>query len=141
MRAMEKLVDEGMTRFLGVSNFDVEELRGAEATLRNERLACDQVLYHLGDRGIERRLLPYCREREIAVVGYSPFGNRGFRGNRQTALNFLARAGVFLIPKSSNPDHVRENAAALDRQLSPAEIAAIDRAHPAPDRDVPLGMI
>lgn len=79
MRAMEKLVAEGMTRFIGVSNFDVEDLRGAEAALRNERLACDQVLYHLGDRGIERRLIPYCRERQIAVVGYSPFGHRGFR--------------------------------------------------------------
>lgn len=155
MRAMEKLVAKGMTRFVGVSNFDVEELRGAEAALRKERMACDQVLYHPGDRGIERRLLPYCREREIAVVGYSPFGHRGFRvapvlagvarrtGHtpRQVVLNFLASHGVFLIPKAANPDHVRENAGAVGWELSPEDAAAIDRAFPTPARDVPLGMI
>jgi diketogulonate reductase-like aldo/keto reductase len=60
MRAMEKLVDEKLVRFIGVSNLDVEEVKAAEAALRNHRLAADQVLYHLGDRGIERRLIPYC---------------------------------------------------------------------------------
>ena len=59
MRAMEKLVAEGMVNFIGVSNFDVVELNEAERALQNERIACDQVLHHLGYRGIERRLLPY----------------------------------------------------------------------------------
>jgi diketogulonate reductase-like aldo/keto reductase len=72
MRAMEKLVAEGLIRLIGVSNFDVEELKAAEKALRNEPMACDQVLYHLGYRGIERRLLPYCTKRKIAVVGYAP---------------------------------------------------------------------
>ena len=62
------LVTEGLVRFIGVSNFDVEELKEAERALKNERMACNQVLYHLGERGIERRLLPYCNERRIAVV-------------------------------------------------------------------------
>ena len=129
MRAMEKLVADGMTRFIGVSNLDLTELREAENALKKERLAANQVLYHLGDRGIERRLVPYCRERGIAVVGYSPFGHRSFpspgsRGGRvlaevaartghtprQVVLNFLTRDGVFTIPKSGNPEHVRENA-------------------------------
>ena len=78
MRAMEKLVAEGLIRFIGVSNFDVEELKAAEKALRNEPMACDQVLYHLGYRGIERRLLPYCTKRKIAVVGYAPFGHGNF---------------------------------------------------------------
>lgn len=155
MRAMEKLVADGLTRYIGVSNFDLAELREAEAALRNERIACNQILYHLGDRGIERKLLPYCRERQIAVVGYSPFGHSGFRGGkvldeiarrhgrtaRQVALNFLTRDGVFTIPKASKVEHVRENAGGGGWQLSPEDIAAIDRAFPAPARDVPLGMI
>ncbi|MFB3826157.1 MAG: aldo/keto reductase [Bryobacteraceae bacterium] len=155
MRAMEKLAAEGLTRYIGVSNFDLEELREAEAALRNGRIACNQVLYHLGDRGIERRLLPYCRQRQIAVVGYSPFGHSGFRGGgvleeiarrngrtvRQVALNFLTREDVFAIPKASNVEHVRENAGGAGWRLSPEDIAAIDRAFPAPVRDVPLGMI
>lgn len=139
MRAMEKLVKEGLVKFIGVSNFDVEELAAAEQALSDNRLACDQVLYHLGYRGIERRLLPYCAEREIALVGYSPFGHGNFqslessggkgaevgkqvlaeiaerhgRTPRQVALNFLTRhPGTFTIPKASRPDHVRENSLA-----------------------------
>jgi diketogulonate reductase-like aldo/keto reductase len=56
MRVMEQLVDEGLIRCIGVSNFDVEDLTAAMSTLRNEPMASNQVLYHLGDRGIERRL-------------------------------------------------------------------------------------
>lgn len=161
MRAFEKLVAEGMTRYVGVSNFDVEELAEAERALPNERLACNQVLYHLGDRGIERRLIPYCAERGIAVVGYSPFGHRGRfpsprtpggrvleeiarrhgRTPRQVALRFLTRADVFTIPKSGNPEHVRENAGGTGWELAPEDLDALDRAFPAPAHDVPLGMI
>src|SRR5689334_16285665 len=90
MRAMEKLVAEGMTRFLGVSNFDLPELQAAEQALRRERMACNQVLYHLGDRGIERRLLPYCAAQGIAVVGYSPFGHRSFPSPRSQGGRVLA---------------------------------------------------
>src|SRR5262249_55548057 len=71
MGAMEELVKQGKIRFLGVSNFDVAELQHAIAGLSRERLVCDQVLYHLGERGIEHHLIPFCRENEIAVVGYT----------------------------------------------------------------------
>ncbi|MBL8295323.1 MAG: aldo/keto reductase, partial [Bryobacterales bacterium] len=60
---------------------------------------------------------------------------------RQVVLSFLTRDGCWAIPKSGNPEHVRENAGALDFQLSTSAIEAIDRAFPAPDHDVPLGMI
>jgi diketogulonate reductase-like aldo/keto reductase len=161
MRAMEKLVSEGLVRFVGVSNFDVEELTEAEAALRNEPMACDQVLYHLRDRGIERSLIPHCARREIAVVGYAPFGHGDFpspesrggrvlaeigkrhgRTARQVALNFLTRhSNVFTIPKAARPEHVRENAGGAGWKLTAEELAAIDRAFPAPDHDVPLGVI
>ena len=161
MRAMEKLVDEGLIRFIGVSNFDVEDLMAAESALRNERMASNQVLYHLGDRGIERRLLPYCARREIAVVAYSPFGHGNFpspnsiggrvlaeiaerhgRTPRQVALNFLTRhPSVFTIPKTTRPERVRENAGGVGWALTREEITAIDRAFPAPDYDVPLGVV
>jgi diketogulonate reductase-like aldo/keto reductase len=161
MRAMEKLVDEGLIRFIGVSNFDVEDLVQAESALRNERIASNQVLYHLLDRGIERRLLPYCARQEIAVVAYSPFGHGNFpapwtsggrvlaeigkrhgRTLRQVALNFLTRhPAVFAIPKTTQPERVRENAGGAGWKLTADEIAAIDRHFPAPDHDVPLGMV
>jgi diketogulonate reductase-like aldo/keto reductase len=161
MRAMEKLVTEGTIRLVGVSNFDLDELTAAENALRNEPLTANQVLYHLGKRGIERRLLPYCAAREIAVVGYAPFGHGDFpspqsaggrllaaigkqygRTARQVALNFLTRhPHVFTIPKTTHPERVRENAGGAGWRLTPEEIAAIDRAFPAPAFDVPLAVL
>ncbi|MDF2727809.1 MAG: aldo/keto reductase [Nitrososphaera sp.] len=162
MRAMEKLVDEGMIRFIGVSNFDVEQLREAQRALKKYRIACDQVLYHLAYRGIEQDLLPYCAEKGIAIVGYSPFGHGSFpsshsrggkvlaeiakrhnRTMRQVALNFLTRdPNLFTIPKAGNPDHVRDNSGAVgDWKLSDEDISTIDRTFPLPRVGKPLEMI
>jgi diketogulonate reductase-like aldo/keto reductase len=161
MRAMEKLIERGLIRFAGVSNFDVEELQGAADSLEDQRLACDQVLYHLEDRGIEVRLLPQCAQEQIAIVAYSPFGHGKFPGAhsaggrllaeiaerhdrtpRQVALNFLTRPpNVFAIPKTTHPDRVKENAGAVGWKLSAQETDAIDRAFPAPAFVMALGTL
>jgi diketogulonate reductase-like aldo/keto reductase len=160
MRAMEHLIDQGQIRFAGVSNFDVDQVKAAQAALRHHRLASNQVLYHLRERGIERKLIPYCAAQQIAVVAYTPFGRDQFRADsrggavlagiaqrhgrtvRQVVLNFLTRFDhVFTIPKAGNPEHTRENAGGLDWALAAEDIAAIDRAFPAPTRDVPLAML
>src|SRR5262249_10226198 len=72
MAGLEDLVARGLVRYIGVSNFDVEELRDAMRALARERVACNQVLYNLGNRGIERELIPLCEKEGIAVVGYTP---------------------------------------------------------------------
>lgn len=162
MRAMEKLVDDGVVRFIGVSNFDVAELRKAEQSLSKHRIACDQVLYNLQYREIERHLLPYCNDRQIATVGYSPFGHGTFpspstnQGKvleriakahnhtaRQVALNFLTRhQNLFTIPKAGEPKHVRENANSSGWSLTEDDISAIDRAFPIQGHEGdPLQMI
>jgi diketogulonate reductase-like aldo/keto reductase len=156
MRAMEELVAAGKIRFLGVSNFDVDELREAMGALSRERIASNQVLYNLGARGIERDLLPFCAAEGIAIVGYTPFGNWPRAGSaalrvlseigkrhgktaHQVALRFLTRTPeLFAIPKASDVTHVGENAGAVDFELDDDDIAAIDRAFPAPKRNVPL---
>jgi diketogulonate reductase-like aldo/keto reductase len=156
MAAMEDLVAAGKIRFIGVSNFDVAEMKEAIASLGRERLACNQVLYNLAHRGIERDLIPFCAEEGIAVVGYTPFGDfprtraggldtleqiaeRHRATPRQVVLRFLARQpNVFAIPKAVDPEHVRENAGAAGFDLDASDIAAIDRAFPAPRRKVPL---
>lgn len=144
MRAMEELVRRGLIRLIGVSNFDVTQLKAAQAALTRERLVCNQVLHHLRDRRIERDLLPYCEKHNIAVVGYTPLARGGFhrgvvaeiakkydRTPRQVALNFLTRRpSLFTIPKASRAEHVRENAAALDFSLTPDDLKAIDAAMP-----------
>jgi diketogulonate reductase-like aldo/keto reductase len=142
MRAMEDLVAKGRVRFVGVSNLDVAQLEAARAALGRERLVCNQVLYHLRDRSIETDVLPYCEGQQIAVVGYTPLARGGFRRDtvaeiarrhgrapRQVALNFLTRRpSLFTIPKASQPDHVRENAAALDFALTPDDVRVIEAA-------------
>jgi diketogulonate reductase-like aldo/keto reductase len=139
MRAMEELVRRGLVRFIGVSNFDVAQVEAAQTALMRERLACDQVLYHLRDRKIERDILPYCESQNIAIVGYTPLARGGFhrgvvaeiakkhgRTPRQVVLNFLTRRlSLFTIPKASQSAHVQENAAALDFRLTPDELSAI----------------
>jgi len=148
--ALEQLVDEGLIRALGVSNFDVDDLEESLASLRRYPIACNQVLYHLQERSIEHAVLPFCSQHDIAIVGYSPFGHGEFlrpgsRGKRvldeiaqrrnatprQVALAFLTRhEDSFAIPKAERDDHVRENAGAGDIELKREEVAAIDAAFP-----------
>jgi diketogulonate reductase-like aldo/keto reductase len=149
MRAMAELVDAKKVRFVGVSNFDVQELEAAKLALGRHRLAANQVLYHLGERGIESEVLPWCKKNGVAVVGYSPFGSGDFPGPktpqgkvlaevaakvqrtpRQVALAFLSRdPSVFLIPKAEKADHVRDNAGGAF-PLPKDAVAAIDQAFP-----------
>ena len=140
MRAMRELVKRGLVRFAGVSNFDVEQMKLARAALGDLPLACNQVLYHLRDRAIEKDLVPWCERQSVAVVGYTPLARGGFVKTvvaevarrhgatpRQVVLNFLTRRrSLFTIPKASRPEHVRENADALDFTLSREDLRAID---------------
>lgn len=150
MRALGDLVHAGKTRFVGVSNFDLDEMLEARELLDDIPLACNQVLYHLRERGIEHRLVPAARAAGIAIVAYTPFGRGKFpdptsNGGavlvriaqkhgatpRQVILAFLTReANVFTIPKASTVAHVEENAAAGDLQLDASDIATIDAAFP-----------
>lgn len=150
MRALEQLVAGGKARAIGVSNFDVRQVREAQLRLTRERLACNQVLYHMRERGIEQELIPYCRAHGIAVVGYTPFGRGRFpsagsreritlehigakygKTPRQVILNFLTREpDTFAIPKASNEKHVEENAASVGWELSGEDVGLLDAAFP-----------
>jgi diketogulonate reductase-like aldo/keto reductase len=149
MQALEALVERGATRFVGVSNFEIDSMLEAASYLRAAPLACNQVLYHLGERGIEHELIPAAYQRGIAIVAYTPFGRGGFlrrakgRGvlesvarkhgatPRQVALAFLTREqNVFAIPKAAQVAHVEENVAAGSLTLDAGDIVAIDEAFP-----------
>ncbi len=156
----ERLVRDGKIRHYGVSNFDTGELERALALAGPDRIACNQVLYHLEERAIEHAVLPWCERHGMAVVAYSPFGSGRFPGARspggrllaeiaqargatprQVALAFLVRrAGVSTIPKAARVEHALENAAAGELTLSAEEEARLDRAFPRgrPGRGVPV---
>jgi diketogulonate reductase-like aldo/keto reductase len=161
IEGFETLVASGKILSWGVSNFDVDDLDRVAAIAGEGHPACNQVLYHLQERAIEHRVLPWCRARAVAVVAYTPYGqsaaafDSGTRQGRvlheiaaahhatarQVALAFLLRhTDTFVIPKSSDLSHVEENAAAAALDLSAAEVARIESAFPL-DKPGPLPMI
>jgi len=139
----EELRAAGKIRSYGVSNFDEDLLAEAVRLAGPRRIACNQVLYNLAERHVEAKVLPACRELGVAMVGYSPFDGLPESGEvsaiarelsatpRQVALAFLTRLpDTFAIPKASTVAHVEENAGAASLELSPGQIARLERAHP-----------
>jgi diketogulonate reductase-like aldo/keto reductase len=145
-----ELMEEGAIRSWGVSNLDVADMEelGTDP-------AANQVLYNLAERGIEWDLLPYCRERGVAVMAYSPIeqgallrhavvqavASRHGATPAQVALAWVIRSdGVTAIPEAGTPEHVRENHGALGLELDAADLAELDEAFPPPDGPRPLAI-
>ena len=150
--AFERLREAGHIRAWGVSNFDVDEMDAMPAGCFT-----NQVLYNLEARGAEFDLLPWMGEHSMPLMAYSPVGQGG-KLLRHKALQAVARRhaatagqiavawtlrrpGVVAIPKASNADHVRQNAAAAEITLSADDLATLDAAFPPPRRKHPLAML
>jgi diketogulonate reductase-like aldo/keto reductase len=151
VKAFEGLRAAGKIRAWGVSNFSVRQMEGLLRIPRGDRCATNQVPYNLGDRHIERDLLPWCERQGMPVMAYSPLGGPGASVLRDStlaaigaahgcsaaavALAWTIRSGmVIAIPESGSVAHVKENAVALSLTLTPAELAALDAAHPPSGR-------
>jgi diketogulonate reductase-like aldo/keto reductase len=154
MRAFDELVEAGKARFVGVSNFEAPEMAEAASYLRGAHLACNQVLYHLCERGVEHEVLPEARRHGLAIVGYTPFGRGAYlragakrrdvleriarkheAAVAQVALAFLTRdPALFTIPKAARVEHVEENAGAGELKLDKQDLADIDAAYPRGER-------
>lgn len=147
--AFEELRNAGKIRSWGVSNFDEEWLADSLEIAGEGKVVCNQVLYHLKERAIEHAVIPFCEEHGIAVVAYSPLGAGSFPSSsvlseiaeargatpRQIALAFLVRRPfLFAIPKTSNPRHAEDNAAAAGIDLSDEEVRRIDEVFPQGSR-------
>lgn len=161
LAGFEALKASGKILSWGLSNFDVDGLDAALGIAGPGAIACNQVLYHLGERAIEHAVEPWCRRNGVALVAYSPFGSGDFpkvesRGGRvlagiagahettpyAVALAFLTRHdGVFAIPKTGSPERAVANAAAGDLVLAAGEIAALDAAFPRGPRPRHLPML
>jgi diketogulonate reductase-like aldo/keto reductase len=62
----------------GVSNFDLDDLKEAESLPGGKEIVANQVLYNLMHRGIEWDLLPWCQQRQLPIMAYSPVEQRAF---------------------------------------------------------------
>lgn len=152
----EELVDEGMIARWGVSNLDIKALTRMEEIDGADRCQTNQVLYHLGSRGVEYDMLPFLRERDMPMMAYSPLGRGGLLEHpalravadrhatepAQIALAALLRQeDVVLIPKASTVAHVEANAEALDIRLDEEDFAVLDHAFLPPTKPEPLDII
>lgn len=161
VECMEELKASGKIRMWGVSNFDTRDMRELWKIPGGENCVVNQVLYHLGSRGIEYELLPWMREHRVAAMGYCPLAQKGTlrrgmyqdknvqtvaaRHNATPAQILLAFAlrqdGLIPIPKAGTPEHLRLNAAARDILLSEEDLALLEQSFPAPRRKLPLDIV
>lgn len=147
MGAMEQLADSGKVRFIGVSNFYVHDLKKAQNAMSKHKIVSNQVRYSVIDRSIESGLLEYCRQHNVTIIAHSPLatgltrikakdpervidkvGQARSKTAAQIALSWcIAKKGIVTIPKANSVEHVKENCAASDFQLSPEELQLLDR--------------
>jgi diketogulonate reductase-like aldo/keto reductase len=139
----EKLRAQGHIRRWGVSNFGVRDMEDLYRVSGGDRCATNQVRYNLQDRGIERDLLPWCVQRGMPIMAYSPLGQGGSllrnaalarvaeRHQCQPAAVALAwtmRSGHSIsIPEAGSTAHVRQNAVALTLRLTDQDLSELDR--------------
>jgi diketogulonate reductase-like aldo/keto reductase len=145
--AFEHLRAAGKIRAWGVSNFNVGQMEDLFRVPDGHRCATNQVPYSLSRRGIERDVLPWCKQHNVPVMAYSPLGGDkhlviGDRTLAQigaihgcsaaaVALAWVIRSGsVIAIPESGSPAHVKENAVALSIALTPRDLETLDAALP-----------
>lgn len=170
LEAFERLREAGKIRRFGVSNFDVDEMANLHALPGGEACAVNQVLYHLGSRGIEHALLPWQRARGIPTMAYCPLAQGGqLRRELLTHPELLEvasglgitptqlllawairpvadpqgerRRDVIAIPKATGLEHVEQNARVLEIALTDEALERLDAAFPAPDRKTPLDIV
>lgn len=155
LEAFESLKKAGKIRDYGVSNFDADDMKKATNLPLGKQIATNQVLYNLARRGIEWDLLPWSRQHNIPTMAYSPIEQKGILNNSalkavasqhnatpaQIGLAWLLQQqGIIAIPKASNPEHVKENSAALDIKLTQEDLDELDKAFPPPNRKMSLAI-
>jgi diketogulonate reductase-like aldo/keto reductase len=150
--AFENLRLAGKIRAWGVSNFRVSDMKDLFRAPDGHRCATNQVRYSLNSRRIENDLLPWCEQRGMPVMAYSPLGGANSLVKDPTlaqigaahncsptavALAWAIRSGtVIAIPESGLATHVKENAVALSLTLTPQELQTLDAAFPMRATDI-----
>jgi len=139
MKAMEKLVDDGKVRFIGVSNFSLKELEEAMSSMSRYDIVSNQVLYNPMDRRIEEDLLPFCKKNNVTIIAYRPLGKgrllrEPYRSRleelcrkygktpAQVILNWVIRhENVIAIPKTIRKDHLDELLGSVGWRMTPED--------------------
>jgi len=152
MKAMEYLVDQGMIKHFGISNFNFSQMKAAEDAVKKYEITSTQMNYSIANRKLERDIFPHCIEKNIAILPYYPLAHgklsnpgswpqgvmdtvmkkHGITKPTTLALAWLASRwnGIFPIPRASNPDHVKDNVEAGSIMLDETDMKMLDEAFP-----------
>jgi len=161
LEGLMALKQAGKIHEYGVSNFDLADMKEASALPGGDAIEANQVLYNLRRRGVEWDLLPWCQERGVLLMAYSPLeadrkeqqdllsnpalmaiAARHQAAPAQIALAWLLRKdGVLPIPKATSEAHVRANAAAMTLRLDQEDLALLDKSFAPPRRATPLDVL
>ncbi|WP_462137606.1 aldo/keto reductase [Candidatus Mycalebacterium sp.] len=142
MRAMNKLLDNGLVRYMGVSNFSVAEFEEAQSYMPNAKVVSNQVRYSLNDRQIEDDLLPFCERNGVTLIAYTPLDSGRLCGGKYGLLSEIARDTgkteaqvalnwclcwdcVVVIPKSDSVERTVENCGGSGWRLDSAQFRAL----------------
>jgi len=137
-------VDAGLARSIGVSNYDLDQLKEA-VEISPKPIVANQLLYNILHRGlVTPEMLAFCRERDITIVAYRPVERRLLadksanqtvneiaarykRPVAQIAINWLiGQPGVVTIPKAVARAHIEENLNSVEFSLSDEDRALLD---------------
>ncbi|MDF7682490.1 aldo/keto reductase [Lactobacillus sp. ESL0679] len=158
---LDRMREKSKIKSWGVSNFDVADLEEVEALPAGKYLAANEDLYNLNARGLDFDLVPWQKERNIPLLAYSPVG--GLHNNLhadmldnpvikqiaqkhdasvyQVLLSWTIRDGITIaIPQTANAEHMKDNIAAGNLELTAADFAAIDEQYPRPTHKIPLDL-
>ncbi|WP_066196100.1 aldo/keto reductase [Gracilibacillus timonensis] len=158
---LENYVQQGKIRSWGVSNFDAEDIEDMWRIEGGRNCAANQVLYHVGSRGMEYDLLPLQAKQSLPMIAYSPIAQGDKRGvpvHKKEVLQQIAKQHgvtvfqvmlawvirhnqVLAIPQSSDVKHMQANIDAAAIQLSDEELKLLDKAFPEPTSKQPLDII
>lgn len=137
IRALEALAEKGYTRYIGVSNFNLKELKKAIQATKKHEIVVNQVKYSVLDRGIEKKLLQFIISEGLTIQAYTPLERGRVAKNKilakigrkygktavQVALNYLiAHPRVTAIPKTERKERIDEFKGALGWRLSQEDL-------------------
>lgn len=153
-KALSELVEKGLVRNIGVSNFAVQHLEELDTLVGGAPIANNQIQYSPFVHASEQETLKYCADHNITITAYSPLGglmdqDKAFafgvlnelaakynKSVSQIMLRWAIQSGCAVIPGTGNPQHMRENLAVYNFELSDEDFKIINELKYAKDAPI-----
>lgn len=134
-KALEEAYKAGKLKAIGLSNFEIEDVKNILEN-GNVKPAVNQILAHITN--VPQKTIKYCEENDILVEAYSPIGHGELFKNDevvnmaekygvsvpQLGIRFDLQLGLLPLPKTANPDHMKNNAE-LDFNISDEDMVTL----------------